>query len=99
MVSASKPSDDSLLVWASKPGMDGLVVWASKPSVAGLTGLGLKTGEWRIGGHVVASQCLSQGEAKSRRRQVHWINEEKLGRFYPWRVFALSTSCKGVFVF
>jgi hypothetical protein len=45
VVSASKLSDDSSLVWASKPGVDGLVVWALKPSTVGLTGLGLKTGE------------------------------------------------------
>jgi len=99
VVWASKPLEDGLLVWGSKPGVDGLVVWASKPSVVGLTGLGLKTVEWRIGGHMVASQSLRRGEAKSRRRQVRWINEEKLGWFYPWRVFGLSTSCKGIFVF
>jgi hypothetical protein len=34
-------------------------------------GLGLRIGEWQIGGHVVAS------------RSFRWIDAEKLGRIYP----------------
>jgi hypothetical protein len=79
--------------------MDGLVVSALKPSVAGWTSLGFKIGEWRIGGHVVASRSLRRGEAMSRRCLVHWIHEEKLGRIYPYRVFGMSTSCESIFVF
>jgi hypothetical protein len=44
-----------------------------------LAGLGLKTGEWWIGGHMVKSRRLRRGEAEFRRHQVHWTVEEKLG--------------------
>jgi hypothetical protein len=107
MVSSSKPSEsllvwsskteDSLLVWASKLGVDGLIVL--KPSVTGLTGLGFKTGKWRIGGHVVASRSLRRGKVMSRKRRVCWIDAEKLGRIYPQQVFWMSTLCEDVFVF
>jgi hypothetical protein len=79
VVSASKPSKDDFLVWSSKPGTNGLVARALKLSVVDLIGLGFKTGKWRINGYVVVSRSLRQGEAKSRRHQVRWIDEEKLG--------------------
>jgi hypothetical protein len=71
------------VVFASKPSEDGLMVWASKPSVPGLTGLGLRTGEWQIGGHMVASRSLRRGEAILIKHWIRWIDAEKLGQIYP----------------
>jgi len=75
---ASKPWEWGLLVWSSKLDVDGSMVWASKPSVVYLTSLGLKTGEWQIGGHVVASRILHQCKSKSRRCHVNCFVKEKL---------------------
>ena len=62
------------------------MVSASKPSTTDLLDLGLKTEEWRIGGHL-----------KSRRRQVHWIDVENLDNFTLSD--RSSSSCKSILVF
>jgi len=66
------------------------MIWVSKPSAVGLTSLGLKIGS----GHVVASQSLRLGKAKSRRYHVRQIDKENLECFSP-RVIWDTTYCKG----